>query len=52
MGFETFGAGQRGDGGCELGERAGIQLLDRDHLDVVGGGEASAQTGDSAGGQT
>src|SRR4051812_6825871 len=51
MRFEAFGAGESSDGGCELSESSRIELLGRDHLDVVGGGEAAAQTRDAAGGQ-
>src|ERR1700721_970009 len=49
--FEAFGARQRGDGGSELGERAPVELLGGDDLDVVGRGESSAQAGYAAGGE-
>ena len=49
VGFEAFGAGQCRDGRRQLRQRAAVELLDRDHLDVVGGGESSAQAGHAVG---
>ena len=51
VGFESFGAGQRGDGGSEFAQCGLGQLLDGDDFDVVGGGEAAAEAGDAAGGE-
>src|SRR4051812_24488700 len=44
MSFEAFGSGQGGDGGGQLSQGAGIELLNGDHFDVVGGGQAAAQS--------
>src|SRR5580692_9771435 len=51
VGFESFGPGESGDGRSEFREGAGVELLDRDHLHEVGRGQASAQTGEAAGGE-
>src|ERR1700677_3944801 len=51
VGFESFGPGERGDGGGEFREGAGVELLDRDHLHEVGCGQASTETCDATGGQ-
>src|SRR5579863_10650967 len=51
VGFEAFGSCQCGDCGSQFSKCLAIQLLDRDDLDVVGGGESSTQSGHAVGGE-
>ena len=51
MRFQSFGAGERCDGRSQFAQSGGVELLDGDDLDVVGGGEPSAQTRGAVGGQ-
>ena len=51
MGFESFGTGQRGDGGREVAQSRAGQLLHGDDLDVIGGGQAAAHARRAAGRQ-
>ena len=51
MSFQALGAGERRYGRSQFAEGSRIELLNRDDLDVVGGGEASAEPGDTVGRQ-
>ena len=51
MGFEAFGAGQRGDGGRQFRQRSRVKFLHGDHFDEIGRGEAAAQAGRAGSGK-